>query len=42
MHRTIAGSRLAVVPSAGHLANLENPGAYNPVLEGFLDGLPAA
>jgi pimeloyl-ACP methyl ester carboxylesterase len=28
--------RLAVIPAAGHLANLDNPGAYNAVLGEFL------
>jgi len=36
----IAGGRLAVIPKAGHLANLENPAAYNEALLGFLDSLP--
>jgi pimeloyl-ACP methyl ester carboxylesterase len=40
MQRAIAGSRLATIPEAGHLANLENPGPYNQVLRGFLEGLP--
>ncbi len=29
-------ARLAVIPDAGHLANLDNPGAYNAVLGEFL------
>jgi pimeloyl-ACP methyl ester carboxylesterase len=32
----IAGSRLEVIPSAGHLANLENPAAVNAALERLL------
>jgi pimeloyl-ACP methyl ester carboxylesterase len=28
--------RRAVIPAAGHLANLDNPGAYNAVLGEFL------
>jgi pimeloyl-ACP methyl ester carboxylesterase len=32
----IAGARLALVPKAGHLPGLENPGALLPLLEGFL------
>jgi pimeloyl-ACP methyl ester carboxylesterase len=32
----IAGARLALVPKAGHLPSLENPGALFPLLEGFL------
>jgi 3-oxoadipate enol-lactonase len=38
--RTIAagipGCRLAIIPDAGHLANLENPGAFNAALLEFL------
>jgi pimeloyl-ACP methyl ester carboxylesterase len=37
MHAAIAGSRLEIVPRAGHLANLENPEAYNRALVGFLE-----
>lgn len=36
----IPGARLAVVPDAGHLANLEQPGRVNALLAGFLDGQP--
>lgn len=36
MQRAIAGSRLEIIPRAGHLANLENPEAYNAVVRGFL------
>jgi pimeloyl-ACP methyl ester carboxylesterase len=36
MHRAIPGSRLELVPEAGHLANLENPDAYNKALVAFL------
>jgi 3-oxoadipate enol-lactonase len=36
MQRAIAGSRLAIVPEAGHLANLENPEIYNRALLTFL------
>jgi pimeloyl-ACP methyl ester carboxylesterase len=36
MAGAIAGSRLAIVPGAGHLANLENPEAYNAELLGFV------
>lgn len=32
----IAGSRLVLVPRAGHLANLEDPDAFNRALLGFL------
>jgi pimeloyl-ACP methyl ester carboxylesterase len=39
LQRGIALSRLAVVPRAGHLANLENPEDFNRELRAFLDGL---
>ena len=35
----IAGSRFAVIPRAGHLANLENPEAFNRALVEFLEQL---
>ncbi len=34
--RGIAGSRLEIIPKAGHLANLENPDAVNRALAAFL------
>lgn len=41
--RTIAagilGCRLAIIPEAGHMANVENPGAFNAALLEFLRGL---
>jgi pimeloyl-ACP methyl ester carboxylesterase len=36
MARGIAGSRLEILPRAGHLSNLETPQAYNDVLADFL------
>lgn len=39
MRQAIAGSRLEVIPRAGHLANLENPEAFGAALLGFLGGL---
>jgi 3-oxoadipate enol-lactonase len=36
MQRAIAGSRLEIIPRAGHLANLENPEPFNTTLLGFL------
>jgi pimeloyl-ACP methyl ester carboxylesterase len=39
MRAGIPGARLEVIERAGHLANLENPGAYNEVLREFLDGV---
>ena len=35
IHRGIARSRLAVIPKAGHLSNLENPDAFNAALLEF-------
>jgi pimeloyl-ACP methyl ester carboxylesterase len=34
--RALSDVRLAVIPAAGHLANLDNPGAYNAALGEFL------
>jgi 3-oxoadipate enol-lactonase len=46
LHRVIAGSRLVIVDGAAHLANVEQPGAFNAALRAFLDevdaGLPPA
>jgi pimeloyl-ACP methyl ester carboxylesterase len=39
MHEAVPGSRLEVIPKAGHLSNLEAPPAYNRVLRSFVDGL---
>jgi 3-oxoadipate enol-lactonase len=39
LHRGIAGSRLAILPNAGHLSNLEKPAAYNEALVSFLGSL---
>lgn len=36
MQRAIAGSRLEIIPKAGHLANLEDPVACNAVLAKYL------
>lgn len=36
MHRTIYGSRLRVLARAGHVSNVERPGAFNQVLGEFL------
>jgi pimeloyl-ACP methyl ester carboxylesterase len=36
MHAAIRGSRLAVIPDAGHLPNLENPSAFNQAIRDFL------
>jgi pimeloyl-ACP methyl ester carboxylesterase len=39
LHRGIAGSRLQVIPRAGHLSNLEQPAVYNEGLLSFLGGV---
>jgi 3-oxoadipate enol-lactonase len=39
LHRGIAGSRLAVIPRAGHLSNMENPAEFNRQVGAFLAGL---
>jgi 3-oxoadipate enol-lactonase len=36
LQRGIPGSRLALIPQAGHLSNLENPAAFNGALQAFL------
>jgi 3-oxoadipate enol-lactonase len=37
MHGAIAGSELVAIPHAGHLANLEQPAAFNAALARFLE-----
>lgn len=39
MHAALAGSRLVVIPEAGHLPNLENPQAFNQAVIEFLNNL---
>ena len=39
MHQGISGSKLAVIPRAGHYAALESPEEFARVLRQFLDGL---
>lgn len=36
IHRGVPGSRLEVIPKAGHLSSLEDPGAFNAALGAFL------
>jgi 3-oxoadipate enol-lactonase len=36
MHRSIAGSEVTVISGAGHLSNLEQPGAFNGAVAHFL------
>jgi 2-succinyl-6-hydroxy-2,4-cyclohexadiene-1-carboxylate synthase len=42
MQATIADSRLAVVPEAGHAVHLERPAALGELVSGFLGALPSA
>jgi pimeloyl-ACP methyl ester carboxylesterase len=37
MHRAIAGSRLVLLPRAGHLSSLESPEAFNAPFRAFLE-----
>lgn len=37
MAQRIPGARFEIIPGVGHLANLENPGAFNRILSEFLD-----
>ena len=37
----VPGCRLCLIPQAGHMANLENPGAFNACLLDFLTSLTA-
>jgi len=39
LHKMIAGSRLATIPTAGHLTNLEQPDAFNRLVEQFIQPL---
>jgi pimeloyl-ACP methyl ester carboxylesterase len=40
MERRLPNARLAVIPKAGHLSNLEEPDAFNAELRSFLETLP--
>lgn len=42
MYAAIAGSRLEVIPAAGHLSSLEKPAAFNHVLGEFVSALTYA
>lgn len=39
LHSRIRGSRLAIIPGAGHLSNIEAPGFFNEVVMNFLAGI---
>jgi 3-oxoadipate enol-lactonase len=39
MHAAIPGSRLEIIPSAGHVSNVERPAAFNQVLMEFVAGM---
>jgi pimeloyl-ACP methyl ester carboxylesterase len=39
MHESIGGSRLVVLPEAGHLSNLEAPDPFTDALRDFLTHL---
>lgn len=39
--KAIPGAKLAIIPGAGHLSNLEQPERFNRLLAGFLGQLPA-
>lgn len=39
LHEGIAGSRLAIIPEAGHLSSLEQPEAFNRTLTEFLTAI---
>ncbi len=41
MAQTLRGGRMVRVPGAGHLVNLENPGAFGAALSAFASALPA-
>ena len=39
MHERIPGSKVVVIPGAGHLANIERPSEFNEAVVAFLDSL---
>jgi pimeloyl-ACP methyl ester carboxylesterase len=41
MAKAVKGAKLVKVPHAGHLANVENPAAFDAALGAFVDALPA-
>jgi 3-oxoadipate enol-lactonase len=40
LHAGIAGSRLVVIPAAGHISNLDNPTAFDTAISAFLAEAP--
>ena len=42
IHEHLRGSRLVLIPEAAHLANLEQPAAFNRALGDFLSSLSSA
>lgn len=40
MHQHLPGSRLVIIPQAGHLPNLEQPELFNQVVREFISALP--
>jgi pimeloyl-ACP methyl ester carboxylesterase len=41
MHASIPGSRLVIIPGAGHLSDMEAPDRFNAEVRSFLHSLPA-
>ncbi|MCK5316200.1 MAG: alpha/beta hydrolase, partial [Anaerolineales bacterium] len=39
MHTAIPGSKLVIIPDAGHLVNLEQPDSFNRSIRNFLQEL---
>ena len=39
LHAMIHDSQLAMISSAGHLTNLEQPDAFNSIVDGFIRGV---
>jgi pimeloyl-ACP methyl ester carboxylesterase len=40
MHQQIGNSSLVVIPQAGHLVNMEQPGAFNQAVRRFIESIP--
>jgi pimeloyl-ACP methyl ester carboxylesterase len=39
MHRSIAGSKIAIIPQAGHMSPMEQPAAVTKAIAEFLGGI---